>query len=180
MNDDVGLVIQAQGGDRRAFTRLLQTHDDHMRGLAWQLLRDHDARDDVLQEAYLKAYRALPRFRAEAKFSTWLYRIVYRTCLDHLRRTRTVVPLDDAHDAADWRPDPSQVAADRSLIDAALASLPEDQRAAVLLVDADGLSYDEAAVVLDIAPGTVASRLSRARTTIRRTLGDRFEGGADR
>jgi RNA polymerase sigma-70 factor (ECF subfamily) len=128
--------------------------------------------DDVLQEAYVRAFTALPRFRGGAAFATWLYRIVYNACLDELRRgrSRREVALEE------WR---SAGAADdvegRLDLAAALARLPVELRAVVLLVDAEGLSYEEAADVLGIAPGTIGSRLNRARAALRVALAP--EGG---
>ena len=102
---DERLVEAARLGDQGAFTTLLRRHDDQMRALAWSVLRDRTAMDDVLQDAYLKAFRNLDRFRGESRFSTWLHRIVYRTCLDHVRRRWDLVLLsDDAEPPAPGRP----------------------------------------------------------------------------
>src|SRR5260221_7196500 len=127
--------------------------------------------DDALQEAYLRAYRGLPSFHGDSAFGTWLYRIVYRTCLDELRRRRPVGALDEAADVADSRPGPEMQVAVRRDIDAAMAQLSNEMRAAVWLIDGEGLSYDEAASVLGVPAGTIASRVSRARVQLRRTLG---------
>lgn len=136
--------------------------------------------DDVLQEAYLKAYQSLPRFRGGASFATWLNRIVANTCIDHCRKRsrRPVVPLEAmSMTVADEEPGADQRLAERSALNQALAGLPADQRMAVLLVDGEGLTYDQAADVLGTRPGTIASRLSRGRSTLRAALGaDRQEG----
>jgi RNA polymerase sigma-70 factor, ECF subfamily len=147
-----------------------------LRALAFRLLGDREAMDDVLQEAYAKAFRALPRFRGEAATGTWLYRIVYNVCLDELRRDRRVteLPLETAAPAS--APDPGESAARREALVAALAALAPDQRAAVLLVDAEGLDYPAAARVLGVRVGTLASRLSRARGSLRRALTAEPEG----
>lgn len=133
--------------------------------------------DDALQEAYLKAFRSLPAFYGGSDIGTWLYRIVYNACIDELRRTarRRHVGLDHAAEATDRRPDPADTAALRGDLASALATLPADMRAAVLLVDAEGMDYRQAAGVLGIAPGTVASRVNRARGRLRVAL--RAEGG---
>lgn len=166
------LVEDAQRGDVAAFTALVQQYDDRMRGLAWQLLGDQTAMDDVLQDAYLKAFRNLGSFRSEAKFSSWLYRIVQTTCIDtHRRRTRRPqVSLEVVADPRDPAADPAANIARRDELRSALAALPEDQLAAVLLVDAEGHSYAEAAEILDVAAGTIASRVNRARTKLRTSL----------
>ena len=166
---DERLVEAARAGDHAAFTTLLQRHDDQMRALAWSVLRDRTAMDDVLQDAYLKAYRNLDRFRGASRFSTWLHRIVYRTCLDHVRRRREVVGLvDDADPPATGRPQGD--VDERLAIQQALATLDPETAAALVLVDRDGHSYEEAALVLDIPAGTVASRLHRGRRALRAVL----------
>lgn len=166
---DERLVEAARLGDHAAFTTLLQRHDDQMRALAWSVLLDRTAMDDVLQDAYLKAYRNLDRFRGESRFSTWLHRIVYRACLDHVRRRRDVVGLaDDAEPAASGR---AQGDVDEHLaLQQALATLDPETAAALVLVDRDGHSYEEAGAVLGIPAGTVASRLHRGRRALRAVL----------
>lgn len=166
---DARLVDEARQGDHAAFTTLLRRHDDQMRALAWSVLRDRSAMDDVLQDAYLKAYRNLDRFRGESRFSTWLHRIVYRACLDHLRRRREVIGLVDADDL----PGPARPQADvdeRLAVAQAIATLDPETAAALLLVDRDGHSYEEAGFVLGIPAGTVASRLHRGRRALRAVL----------
>lgn len=165
------LVEQAQAGDQRAFTALLREHDDKMRGLAFQLLGTQAAMDDALQDAYLKAYTALPRFRQDAAFGTWLYRVVYTTCIDHLRRTnrRREVGLSVVPDEP-TRHDQAEDYATRDEVSRALATLTPDHKTALILIDREGLSYEEASVVLDTPAGTIASRLNRARTAFRAAL----------
>jgi RNA polymerase sigma-70 factor, ECF subfamily len=169
------LIEQARRGDARAFVDLIRDFDRSFRRLAYRLLGDHGELDDVLQEAYAKAFAALPRFRADAALQTWLYRIVYNTCLDQLKRRRPeAAALSRELDAA--APDPADVVATRSALEEALARLAPIERAAVLLVDAEGLSYDDAAAVVGVATGTIASRLSRARASLRRSLRTASEG----
>jgi RNA polymerase sigma-70 factor (ECF subfamily) len=150
------------------FEALVRAHDRTVRSMAYRLV-GHDV-DDVLQQAYLKAYRDLPRFRADSSFGTWLHRIVYTTSLDHLRSGRRRESV-----ARKLRPtaesrDPMQSVVDHIALDRALATLPVDQRAALLLVDGQGMGYQEAADVVGVAPGTIASRLSRARAAMRTEL----------
>ncbi len=178
---DERLLDDARAGDHSAFAALLRRHDDHMRALAWSVLRDRTAMDDVLQDAYLKAHRNLDRFRGESRFSTWLHRIVYRSCLDHLRRRRPAVALDEAADP----PATSSGEADvdiRMSVERALAALDPETAAALVLVDRDGCTYEEAGEVLGIPAGTVASRLHRGRRSLRAVLEpdatDRPEGDA--
>lgn len=162
------------------FWSLVQPHDRALRALAYRLTRDRDLMDDVLQEAYLKAFRALPSLRGSEALGSWLYRIVYNASMDQLRRRRQVLPLDDVSDRPDPAPDPGEVAAGRRDLAAALDALPPQMRAAVILVDAEGLSYEEAGAIIGVPKGTVASRLSRARDILRRSLGAHTEGANER
>jgi RNA polymerase sigma-70 factor, ECF subfamily len=175
---DADLVDGARGGDVGAFTALVERHDPALRRLAYRLLGDRARMDDALQEAYLKAFRGLRGFRGDSTFSTWLHRIVYNACLDELRGGARVrlVPLEAASGRSDPSRDPAETAAERRDLAAALASLPPEMRAAVLLVDAEGLDYAGAGEVLGIPVGTVASRLSRARALLRTALGEGSEG----
>lgn len=170
---DVELVELARVGDRAAFDQLIRRHDDRMRGLAYRLVADRHGMDDVLQEAYLKAYRALHRFRPGSDFGTWLYRITYNACIDELRRRKRapVAPAEPAEPTSD-RPGPERVVSASETVRAALADLPVDQRVTVVLVDGEGFDHKQAAKILGVAPGTVASRLHRARTALRRILGE--------
>jgi RNA polymerase sigma-70 factor, ECF subfamily len=176
----VSVLERARRGDRNAFAALVRHYDPSLRALAYRLLGDRDRMDDALQEAYVNAFRALPRFRGQSDLGTWLYRIVYNACVDELERARRVVrlPLEDAGDPVDPQPGPDETVARRRDLAAALAALSHEDRAAVLLVDAYGLGYRAAAEALDVPEGTVASRLNRARGSLRRALDD--EKGAAR
>lgn len=169
-----GVLARARAGDQRAFTELVRHYDGRLRALAFRLLGDRAAMDDALQEAYVKAFRALPGFREDAGLGTWLYQITYRACVDLQRRERRhqAGPLEDTGAASALPSDPAATAAARTDLQRALAALPLDQRAAVLLVDAEGLDYDAAAAVLGVAPGTIASRLSRGRAALRAALAE--------
>jgi RNA polymerase sigma-70 factor (ECF subfamily) len=165
------LIRQAQTGDHRAFAILLKESDKQMRSLAYRLLGSRSAMDDALQDAYLQAYRKLGDYRGTAAFSTWLHTIVYRTCLHHLRQRdqRSEVnlaivtePVSDT-DHVDRH-------ADADALDRALRDLTPEQAAAVLLVDSDGYSYNEAATILGVPEGTIASRLNQARQNLRTAL----------
>lgn len=173
---DIGTAVldRAKRGDQEAFAAVIKHYDPGLRALAYRLLGDADRMDDALQEAYVKAFRNLSAFRGESRLGTWLYRIVYNTCLDELARSRRVVqlPLEDAGDPADARSDVAEAVADRSGLAQALAELTPEERAAVFLVDAQGFDYRSASKVLGVPEGTVASRLNRARTGLRRVLGE--------
>lgn len=174
---DGALVDRIVAGDRDAFAEVLARHDGRLRSLAYKLLGgDRHRMDDALQEAYVRAYRALPTFRRDADLGSWLYRIVYNACIDELRRARRRPDPVDVSDAA-WEP-PSGAAGPERVVGAAdavvraLAALPEDQRVTVVLVDGEGFDNVTAARILGVAPGTVASRLSRGRSAMRRALGE--------
>jgi RNA polymerase sigma-70 factor (ECF subfamily) len=154
----------------------VQRHDGRLRSVAYRLLGDRQRMEDAMQDAYLHAYRSLHRFRRDAELGSWLYRIVTNACIDELRRAgRGPDPIDVSEPAWDrptTRPGPERVvhATDSAL--RALAALPEDQRLTVLLVDGEGFDNVAAAEVLGVAPGTVASRLSRGRASMRRLLAE--------
>jgi len=176
---ETSLLARARAGDLDAFARLIALHDRALRALAYRLLEDPHRMDDALQEAYLKAFRSLHHFEGRSGFRSWLHRIVYNACIDLLRRRRGGghdIALEEAAEIPDPMPDPGEVAAHRLDLAAALASLPPEMRAAVLLVDAEGMDYRTTADVLGIPIGTVRSRLNRARVLLRRALSEDERG----
>ncbi len=168
---DLALVDAAIDGDPAAFREIVLRFDSGLRALAFRLLRDRDRMDDVLQEAYLKAFRSLSGFNREARLSTWLYRITYNACLDELRSSgkREWAEFDDDIHAA-VAPDPSDRVTDSLLVDEAISRLSPGYRAVLVLVDGQGFDYRAAGEVLGIASGTVGSRLHRARQAMYRAL----------
>jgi RNA polymerase sigma-70 factor (ECF subfamily) len=188
---DTDLVEACRAGHGDAFDSLVRRHEARVVRLAARMLGDADAALDAAQEAFVKAWRALPRFQGDARFSTWLVRIVINQCRNELRRRRTVKhgrPLSlDAPVAAldgDGRasladgvaaagPEPFEVARGREVeraLERALAALDPEAREVVWLRDAEDLSYEDIAEVLDVPVGTVRSRLHRARAEVRRHL----------
>ena len=163
----------ARRGDPEAFVRMLKHYDSRLRALAFRMLRDPSLMDDALQDAAIKAYRALPRFRGESDVGTWLYRITYTTCLDYLRRERRFQLLlcDDAvpGDAGD---DPCDAVTRWMDLEDALDALPVEQRVLVVLVHQYGYDYRAAAEVVGVPEGTVSSRLATARARLRRLLSE--------
>ncbi len=150
---------------QRRFEGLLERHEARLRRVAFGMLGDAHRVDDVLQDAFVKAYRALPaRFENDRQEAAWLYRIVHRTCLNELRSRRRR-PETPGLPADAFVPNE-----DSLLVAAALAELSVDARAVVLLVDLIGLDYDTAASALRIPRGTVASRLNAARARLRPLL----------
>lgn len=173
---DADLIRRVLDGDHAAFGDVVRRHDARLRALAYKLLGgDRHRMDDVLQDAYLRAFRGLGSFRLDAHLGSWLYRIAYNACIDELRRLRRhPVPADPADGfdppATGSGPDEQVSAADATR--RALARLPEDQRITVVMVDGEGLDNRTVASLLGVAPGTVASRLSRARSAMRQHLGE--------
>jgi RNA polymerase sigma-70 factor, ECF subfamily len=172
---DKELLRRHAEGDPDAFSEIVHRHRDRMWAVALRTLGDPEEAADALQEAFLSAYRAAGRFRGDAAVTTWLHRIVVNACLDRLRREKVAVrragdlgelDLPDPHDRH------ASVEA-RLDVREALATLPEGQRMALVLVDMHGLSVAEAAEVLQVAEGTVKSRCFRGREALAAVLGPR-------
>jgi RNA polymerase sigma-70 factor, ECF subfamily len=168
--DQAARAVAGERTGRRRFEELLHRHHAMLRRAAAGVVGRGDAVDDVLQEAYLKAYRNLPRsFASDAHEAAWLYRVVYNCCLDELkRRKRRDAPGLDPELAAARAGDPLDPVA----VQAALRCLSAQDRAVLFLVDYAGLGYDAAADVLAVPRGTVASRLNVARSRFRSSFGD--------
>lgn len=184
--DDRSLLEAHVAGDPEAFAVLFRRHRDRMWALALRTTGNQEEAADALQEAMIAAFRRAGSFRGESAVTTWLHRIVVNACLDRLRRNkvRAADPLPDdleehahrgstatstASPRGDRTADPADLVLDeeqRALVLRALASLPPEQRAALVLVDMHGYSVDEAAEVLGCAPGTVKSRCSRGRARL--------------
>jgi RNA polymerase sigma-70 factor, ECF subfamily len=181
--DDVQLVTRAQGGDRAAFGSLVERYQERVLNLCYRRLNDRELALDATQEAFLKAYRGLARFRAESRFYTWLFRIaVNEATTAHRRRSRRRAGSLDAvgsegervpEPAADASYDPEAEVArgdERSVLMAAIAELDEEQARVVVLRDVEQLSYQEVADILEIPLGSVKSRLHRARHALKTRL----------
>jgi len=150
------------------FVAALKQHHEAMRALAVRTMHDQSLADDALQNAYTSAFTNRASFRGDAAFSTWLYRIVYRSCIDEIRRRKPTQQLDDDL-ATDLRFE--DVIETKMQLRRALGTLTPEHRAAVWLIDAEGHSYRDTATILDIAEGTVASRVVRARAALQQALG---------
>jgi RNA polymerase sigma-70 factor, ECF subfamily len=173
-----GVLERARDGDHEAFAAVVSLYDRRLRGIAFRVLGDRERMDDALQEAYLRAFRALPRFRGDARVGTWLFRITYNACLDELARAQktTHVPLDELVEQASDPHELEDALAASSEVASALAKLSPDERAVVFLVDVEGFDYTAASRVLGVPVGTVASRLNRARGALRSALQPESEG----
>lgn len=175
------VLAAARRGDAQAFTEVLRHHDRELRLLAFRLLGDQQQMEDALQDAAIRAYRALPRFRGRSSIGTWLHRIVYTTCIDHLRRRPGLMesPSPAAEEVADPDSDPLDRLVAWERLDAALGALPPNQRVALLLIDQEGYDYQTAGEIVGVPAGTVSSRVSTARATVRRLLASSDERGGD-
>ena len=185
---DKQLVERVQRGDKRAFDLLVLKYQHKIMSLISRYVKDSDEIQDVAQEAFIKAYRALPGFRGDAAFYTWLYRIAINTAKNHLvsrsrRPPGSDVDLEDAQymdagDALRDRETPESTLFGeelRAVVNGALEALPEDLRAAVTLREFDGLSYEEIAEVMECPVGTVRSRIFRAREAIDKSVKEHME-----
>jgi RNA polymerase sigma-70 factor (ECF subfamily) len=170
---DAQLLAAHVAGDKNAFGELVYRHRDRLWSVALRTTSDPEEAADALQDAFLSAFRRADQFRGEAAVTTWLHRIVVNACLDRLRRrsSRPAVPLPD--DLGQTLADPGDQISRRDtqlVIAAALANLPPDQRAAIVLVDVEGRSIQEAAELLGCPTGTVKSRCSRGRARLAEEL----------
>ena len=176
---DQQLVIRVQKGDKRAFDLLVLKYQYKVQAIVGRFVRDRDEVADVTQEAFIKAYRALPRFRGDSQFYTWLYRIAVNTAKNYLvsrsrRPPSSDVDLADAEYYSgserlkDVGTPENQLFRDEleAAIKNAMEDLPEDLRTAVTLREYEGLSYEDIASVMDCPVGTVRSRIFRARESI--------------
>jgi RNA polymerase sigma-70 factor (ECF subfamily) len=181
-DSDLLLVERANAGDQRAFGLLVLKYQRRVQRLIARMVRDVDLVDDIAQETFIRAYRALHQFRGDAQFYTWLYRIAVNTAkkaLLQLKRDPTVSESflsKDEDDETSWQKNeptseetPETVFAAKEIaavVNAAMEALPEDLRLAVTLREIEGLSYDEIALAMDCPIGTVRSRIFRAREAI--------------
>lgn len=168
---DAELAAKAQQGDQAAYAQLVRAHQNRIFRHLLNLTGSREEALELSQEVFLKAWEALPAWQPEAQFHTWLYRIASNAAFDLLRRRQVVSyePLAEDYDAAADEAGPEvllQAKQSMTRLDAALARLPADQRQIVLLREVEGLSYGELATTLSIDPGTVKSRLARARVAL--------------
>ncbi|MCB0330218.1 MAG: RNA polymerase sigma factor [Bdellovibrionales bacterium] len=186
---DDELVKRTLGGDRSAFQELFEIYRPKVQSLAYEILKSQDDAEDVVQESFVKAYLALAKYRGQAAFYTWLFRIVYNMAIDYKRRIvrRGGDPVElneESLNSSDFSSsyesswgrseDPySQVERrqELALVQRALGRLSDEHRAVITLREVDGLSYDEIAEVIGVTKGTVMSRLHYARKALQSALG---------
>jgi len=185
--EDAALVRAFQAAEETAFDKLVLKHKGRVFNLCYRILGDYEEADDCAQEAFVKVYRSLNRFRFKSAFSTWLYRIAVNTCKNRFRsaeyrNSRKAVRLDGAVnpgrdtapvEIADTSLSPA-VEVERKemgvLIRQAIDSLPEEQKMVVVLRDVEGMTYEEIAGITGYNPGTVKSKLARGRRKLREKL----------
>lgn len=186
---DKQLVKRVQQGDKRAFDLLVLKYQHRIFALISRYIRDADEIQDVAQEAFIKAYRALPRFRGDSAFYTWMYRIAINTAKNHLvsrgrRPPGSDIDVEDAEHFDGVSPlkdieSPENVLYGEELkkvVTSAIENLPADLRTAVTLREFDGLSYEDIADIMDCPVGTVRSRIFRAREVIEKQVQAQLQG----
>ena len=191
---DLSLVQRVQRGDKGAFDVLVLKYQHKVVKLVMRYVRNPAEAEDIAQDAFIKAYRALPQFRGDSAFYTWLYRIAINTAKNAVvARDRNPVDFDldmtnndESYEMQgrlkDSETPEALVLTDeiRTTVNAAIASLPDDLRTAIVLRELEGLSYEEIAATMDCPVGTVRSRIFRAREAIDGRLREVFEGGLGR
>jgi len=189
--EEKDLILACQRGDETAFEALIRLHEKKVYTLCRRLCRSEDDALEAAQDTFLALWRGIGSFRADAAFSTWLYRLASNACFDLLRRGRreiagTSLDGDDAPDPVDRAPTPQEALERQELRDAVragLAALPPEYRDVLTMRELEQLSYGEIAERAGLELGTVKSRISRARTMLRNYLaasGNFFESGASK
>ena len=176
---DADLLRAHVEGDPEAFATLVRRHRDRLWAVALRTIGDREEAADAVQDALLSAHRAAGRFRGDAQVTTWLHRIVVNACLDRVRKRQAhpTVPLPDGRSTDDGPhggPEPAAPIQDHDtalVVRQALAELPAEQRAALVLVDVQGYPVAEAAEMLGVAEGTIKSRCARGRARMAIILG---------
>jgi RNA polymerase sigma-70 factor, ECF subfamily len=174
---DEELIAAFQNGNEDVYRVLVERHQERIRNLLFSIFHDRDFVNDLAQEVFIKAYQALPKFRFEASFYTWLYRIAVNKSRDELRKKKlrrffSFQNLDDGIEKElsvrlSVQPENKDM---QELVAMGLQTIPEKFRTAVVLKDVEGLSYEEIAEVMQCELGTVKSRISRARAMLRKAL----------
>ena len=191
---DLVLVKRVQRGDKTAFDLLARKYQHKVVKLVLRYVRNPAEAEDIAQEAFIKAYRALPQFRGDSAFYTWMYRIAINTAKNSLAsRDRSPIAYDldltdpeESHSVQTRLQDPDTpegmalTEEIRGIVNSAIEGLPEELKTAIVLRELDGLSYEEIAAAMECPVGTVRSRIFRAREAIDKRLREVFEGGLGR
>jgi RNA polymerase sigma-70 factor (ECF subfamily) len=186
-DEDRALIARAQAGEMDAFRRLVERHQRRAFALAFALVRDENDARELVQEAFLRVFKGLPKFQSDSSFFTWLYRILTNLGIDLLRKPgRDVRPLEEEAETLDGDvgipllgryegADPVEGIRRREIaqrLQTAFDELPSYHRAVIVLREVEGLSYEEMASVMSVSKGTIMSRLFHARKKLQRVLAD--------
>lgn len=175
-SDDI-LITLFQSGEEGVFRILVDRYKERVRNVIYSIFSDASIVDDIAQDVFIRTYEALPKFRFESSFYTWLYRITVNKCRDEMRKKKVrkffslhaMLDHSNAELQSKIRVNPEDNSA-QELVDAGLKQLPEKFRIPIILKDIDGMTYEEMAEIMQCEIGTVKSRLSRARTMLRNVL----------
>lgn len=184
--DERRLIRKAKAGDQQAFGALLSKHEMRMYNIAYRMMGNSEDAMDMVQEAMIKVYRSLGRFEGSAQLGTWLYRVTTNTCLDELRRRklRQTVSLDERMEKGAPSPPDHIFAKPEEAVEqmeknqalrAAIKKLTPEHQAAIVLRDMQGMTYQQAAKIMDCPIGTMKSRVNRARAALREELKNQTE-----
>jgi len=170
---DEALVERTQAGEVEAFSELARRHEQTVYNLALRFMRNHSLAEDMAQEAFLNAFRKIRKFRGDARFSTWLYRIVCNTCLSELQKRKRRGELSATMEVGlPETPDRAAIHADEAeLIRRCVAQLPKRYAQAITLYYLKDCSYDEAAEIMEVPQGTLKTWMHRARRHLRDIVG---------
>ena len=181
--EELNLIKQASGGDKEAFERLVLENQVNVYNLALKLMKNQEDAADAAQEAFLKAYLKLKDFRGDSRFSAWLYRLTYNTCIDLLRKSQRAATVslvrstededEQSIDLADTVPGPEEqieMRETREIVRREMERLPEEQYRILVMRELAGMSYGEIAQAVGISEGTVKSRIFRARSRLAQEL----------
>ncbi len=185
--DDRPLVMRAKAGDLSAYDELIQRHQQRIYGLCYHLTSNHEDANDLAQDAFIKGWKALGSFKGDSSFYTWIYRVAYNSCLNHLKTRRNRTPhlsLNDLDTQVEHDPDLVALISNRTprrdvdlgelqkRLNESLLKLSEEHRTVVVLHDVQGLQHDEIAKIVGCNPGTIRSRLFYARQQLQAWLSE--------
>ena len=166
------LIALFLDGDQRAFYLIVEDYKDEIFTLCFNLLSDYDEANDVAQDVFIKVYKSIGKFNFESKFSTWLYRVTVNTCISYIHKVKKnrTVRVEESIDEINAIPAKDSSDKTTVAVKEALNKIPQKEKTILVLKDIDGFSYKEIAEILNINIGTVRSRISRARESMKHHL----------
>lgn len=171
--DEYALIKECAGGNAEAYAVLVDRYKDMIYNIAYRMLGDAEAANDMAQESFISAYTGLKKFKNNSKFSTWLYSIAVNKCRDHLRSKRPHVPIDEIAEVACSASNPEEGLQRKQMLDgmqSALNALPDSYREAVILKHIEGLDYKEMESIIGVDAGTLKVRAHRGREMLKKVL----------